>query len=1195
MFFKRIEMTGFKSFATKTVVDFKPGVTVVVGPNGCGKSNIFDAIRWVLGEQSAKSLRGQKMGDVIFQGSATYKPMGCSQITLVINNEGRRLPIDYSEVSITRRLYRSGESEYHLNKMPCRLRDINEMFLDTGVGTDSYSIMEQGKVGDIVKSRPEDRRELFEEAAGISKYKARKAEALRKLERTESDLIRLADRISEASTRRNSLKRQAAKAERFKALKDAADEVEMKLMTLEYGEISEKIERVEKEYSEAKDKLAVVRAENDMVQARREELLLQMEIADDSLRDLTMTREDQRKYINEIGHEITRLKSQAEGEVRRADDMNRQLDEVAVRHTEFSRNLAEANIEEVRLSIRSIKLQAKQNIRKAEFERLRADSASTRKKIGSLRSSLEGNNEEIMRLKNERARLEMQLSMARVAVDEFNTAKREYEETLARFDAQIADMSEQLDVKREDLKKFQEELETARKNAMEAMRAREVLQGEHRTAERELHQGESRLSALQKLARDYEGYYGGVKALMQASRDHMIDGVIGVVPELVQAIDSDHDLAVEIALGNHLQSVVMRSAQDAKRAIQYLNTERLGRATLLPLDLLDTREDRVVERVKHRQGVVGVASALVTHDSYIQRAVDFLLGRTLVTDNTDISLQLVRGGDRGRYVTLDGQLTSPGGAMTGGSRGKSQIVTRQREITDLETKVRDLTEKESDLAGRIAKRERSMVDLNAHGEVLRGKIQELRLVLGNGETELAGLRNTQAERQRQFDGLKVKAESSVSTTAESTAALATCNGKLDIFENTLRNQRREMGVMEDAIYDRNAEVDRMGEHVNQADKEILSLTNQCEYLRERAASYAVERESMQRSRAAILLEQRRCRAEAKGHLSQAKRVNSEKTDLEKEVEGIAALCEKAAKEKELAQQTLHKEGDRSQRLMSDLTLVNNRYNAAQAEHINIEGALKRLSERALDRFEREIQVLVTEVGEVEEDRIELGGEIQDLKQEIARMGDNINMGALVEYKEAEERYEFLTTQEKDLMEARDSLTETIATIDQTTSKLFLEAFEAIRQNFQNVYRRLFGGGKADLVLSKVEDGDPLLDAGVEIQAQPPGKRLQNISLLSGGEQALTAVSLMFAIFMYKPSPFCVLDEIDAPLDDSNVVRFCDMLREFARETQFIIITHNKITMELADTIYGITMQETGVSSLVSVAFDQVDALHAGAI
>ena len=365
MFFKRIEMTGFKSFATKTVVDFRPGVTIVVGPNGCGKSNIFDAIRWVLGEQSAKSLRGTKMGDVIFQGSATYKPMGCAQITLVIDNAGRRLPLDYSEISLTRRLYRSGESEYLINKMPCRLRDIHEMFLDTGVGTDTYSVMEQGRVADIIKSRPEDRREIFEEAAGISKYRVRKQEALRKLERTEGDLVRLADRVAETTTRRNSLKRQAARAQRYKELTEARDGVEKRLLTLELAGINERLERVEREFAESQDALAVVRAENDQVQARREELLLAMQMADDTLRDLATRKDDQRKYISEIAHEVTRLRAQAEGERRRADDMNAQLDELAVRTGELAWHLAEANIEEARLAARSIALQAEQNVRRA--------------------------------------------------------------------------------------------------------------------------------------------------------------------------------------------------------------------------------------------------------------------------------------------------------------------------------------------------------------------------------------------------------------------------------------------------------------------------------------------------------------------------------------------------------------------------------------------------------------------------------------------------------------------------------------------------------------------------------------------------------------------------------------------------------------------------------------------------------------
>jgi chromosome segregation protein len=1194
MFFKRIEMTGFKSFATKTVVDFKPGVTVVVGPNGCGKSNIFDAIRWVLGEQSAKSLRGSKMGDVIFNGSATYKPMGCAQITLVLNNEGRRLPIDFSEVSITRRLYRSGESEYQINKSPCRLRDIQELFLDTGVGTDSYSIMEQGRVGDIIKSRPEDRRLLFEEAAGISKYKIRKAEALRKLERTEGDLVRLADRINETRNRRNALKRQAAKAQRYKELRDAADLTEKKLLALDLARINETLEAVEKEYSEAQDALAVVRAQNDSVQARREELQLQMQIADETLRDLSMAKQDQQQYINQIAHEITRLKSQAEGERRRADDMNRQLTDLARRHDEFSFNLAEAKIEETRLTARSIALQAKQNTRRAQFERLRSDSASTRDQITSLRKKIEQSSEEAMRLRNERSRLQFQIEMANKAVEEFNLEKAEYEQELERLTNQIDESRGRLDRRGNDLKALQTRFDQTRQEAIDAARAREVLQGEHRKAERELHESASRLSALERLAKDYAGYFEGVKAIMLASENHLLDGVIGVVPELIQATDSSNDLAIEVALGNHVQNVVMRSAQDSKRAIQYLRTENKGQATFLPLDLLQTRElGDNLQKVLYRPGVVGLASKLVSYDRYIERSVEFLLGRTIITENIDVTLQLMREGMRTRYVTLDGQLTSPEGVMTGGSnRGRSQIITRQREITDLGQSVRELEEKEKDLAQRITKRETAMVDLQAKGEQIRNQIAELRLELGNGETQLAGLRETRDERLRRYEDLKSKAESSETTTEAHIQSLEACDKTLEALEAFLETQRGEMALMEEAVYERNSEVDRMNAHVNEADKEILRLDQQREHLRERATSFAAERQSVNRSDAAIRLEQQRSREEADRFDEQAQRIVEEKSELENELATVAEQCAEAAREKEAALQAMRAEGDHSQRLMSELTRATNRYEEAQASHLNIQSDLKRLHERANDRFERNLNELASEVGEVEESRTDLSKELQHLRVELNRMGDNINLGALVEYQETEERYQFLTAQEKDLMDARDSLRETITTIDKTSSKLFGEAFEQIRQNFMVVYRQLFGGGKADLHLLEVEDGNSLLDGGIEIVCQPPGKKLQNITLLSGGEQALTAVSLMFAIFLYKPSPFCIMDEIDAPLDDNNVLRFRNMLREFAKGTQFIIVTHNKITMELADTIYGVTMQETGVSSLVSVAFEQVDNLPA---
>jgi chromosome segregation protein len=524
---------------------------------------------------------------------------------------------------------------------------------------------------------------------------------------------------------------------------------------------------------------------------------------------------------------------------------------------------------------------------------------------------------------------------------------------------------------------------------------------------------------------------------MLASENHLLDGVIGVVPELIQATDSSNDLAIEVALGSHVQNVVMRSAQDSKRAIQYLRSENLGQATFLPLDLLQTRElGDNLQKVLYRPGVVGLASKLVAYDRYIERAVEFLLGRTIITENIDVTLQLMREGMRTRYVTLDGQLTSPEGVMTGGShRGRSQIITRQREITDLASRC-GVGREGKRPAHRITKRETAMVDLQAKGEQLRNQIAELRLELGNGETQLAALRETRDERLRRYEDLKTKAESSETTTEAHIQSLEACDKALEALETFLETQRGEMALMEEAVYERNTEVDRMNAHVNEADKEILRLDQQREHLRERASSFAAERQSVNRSDAAIRLEQQRSRDEADRFDEQAQRIVEEKVELENELATVAEQCAEAAREKEAALQAMRAEGDHSQRLMSELTRATNRYEEAQASHLNIQSDLKRLHERANDRFERELTELTAEVGEIEEDRTDLSKELQQLRVELNRMGDNINLGALVEYQETEERYQFLTAQEKDLMDARDSLRETIQPLTRPRANCF---------------------------------------------------------------------------------------------------------------------------------------------------------------
>jgi chromosome segregation protein len=1195
MFFKRIEITGFKSFATKTVVDFIEGVTVVVGPNGCGKSNIFDAIRWVLGEQSPKSLRGSKMEDVIFQGSASYKPMGVAQVSLVVDNEQGRLPIDYTEISIARRLYRSGESEYLLNKTPCRLRDLQELFMDTGVGQESYSIMEQGRVDDIVKSRPEERRELFEEAAGISKYKSRKAEALRKLARTEQDILRLNDRIANSRTRTISLKRQAAKAQRYKELRTEADAVEKKMLALDMMRISEDFGRIKQVFDLAEEKLTLIQARSSEVEARRAELQMKLDMADDLLRDLSIQREDQRGYIHNASTEIMRLKSLAQNERRHVKDLLKQIDENKVQRDELTANLADFKADEARLAVRRIKLEAQQNIRRAEYERMRADTESTRSKIRDIRRAKDETEHESQRLRNERTRLEMLIQQAGTALEEFNRQKADHETALEEIARKVEEKKAQLESRRAALKALEESLNRSQTEGMEELRARETLTVEHRKAERSLAESQSRLAALERLAKDYAGYYQGVKSVMVAAAENRLSGIVGVVPELIQSINPEHDLAMEVALGNHTQDIIIRTDEDAKRALQFLRQSDGGQATFVPLNVIDGSEGgNDIEQVLRMPGIIGLASRLVSYDAYIEKAVFNLLGRTILTESTEVSMALIRQGRRNRYVSLEGDLTFPSGIMQGGSRrrGQSQVMSRQREMTELGEEVRKLTEAEKDFMRRVHKRSENVVRIDAQCARMREQMGELRVELRQVETELRAMEEAREQRARLFEDLRARAENSASNSERNAADLERVRAALADIDAHSDSQQSELALMEDAVYERNAEVDKLGEHVNHGDQEITGLRERCRNLLQNADSLHVQLQNARRRRAQILGERERGIESARNFYRQAMRVEIEKIALERDIAGIDAKREIAAREKEAAQQANRQESDVAQRLRLELTEATNRHKTAQAEYVNAEGSLRNLREKAAEKFHMAIEELAQSVGSVEEERGELFEQLEDLHDRIEKMGDNINMGALQEYDEETARLEFMTKQYDDLMAARDSLTDMIAKVDETSRKLFQEAFEKIRENFIRVYRELFGGGKADLILQDVEEGDALLDGGIEVIAQPPGKKLQNVSLLSGGEKALTAVSLMFAIFLYKPSPFCVMDEIDAPLDDTNVVRLCSMLREFAQSTQFIIITHNKITMELADRIYGITMQETGVSSVVAVDFDRAEALVA---
>jgi len=1189
MFFKRIEMVGFKSFATRTVCDFIPGTTVVVGPNGCGKSNILDAIKWVVGEQTASQLRGKKMQDVIFSGSASFKPLGVAQVTLTIDNSTRILPSDYEEIQITRRLFRSGESEYLLNKTPCRLRDIHNLFLGTGIGKSSYSMLEQGRVGQIIGAKPIERRFLIEEAAGISKYRARKLEALRKLERTDVDLSRLTDLISEVDRQVASLKRQANKAERYKGLFDELRRAEQELLVLRSASVRTQLKSLNETLERQRDQLTRLRTAFAEKAAAEEQAREQEEELNERLTDENQALFDLKARLTECDHQITRLNDQIGAHARRKEQIQEEFRELDGRAAEVALRVEEAEQLAADSEQRRAEFSARYDELNREYQELQASATTRTERLEALSSQVNLLREEVSRADNE-------IRMAEALIARQNETREETESLLRALESSFADLA----ARREELAAQVEALQTQSESLQQSIEQRrtEQTQRQQRLAalikeleetHKRLHTGRSRLETLHEMRASYEGYYQGVREVMLAADAGRLGGILGVAPNLIRA-RGEHELAIEVALATHLQDIVTRTAEDGKQAIEYLKSAGRGRATFLPLDRLQaTPLAANLRQILGRKGVVGLASELVDFDREIDVAVQFLLGTTIVVEDLDVGLDLGRQGFRGRYVSLDGQLINPAGSMTGGRIQATGLMSREREMRDLQAEVDRLDQRQHQLRGEIERVQIEMSTAHSQLEADQARLDALRLEHAGLRKDLEAAQRGRddaeralAERRAQIERIDEEVASRRQAidqwrarAGEARAQFAAAEAELNQTREEARGQSghiMELGVQ---MAEAKAQVDKAHSQLAEAQRQLQTLER--------------DLESVSRQRQARLAEiQELQQQDARLH-EQIERIRAELQQTSVEYDEMARQLNADQASREALQLRIKELSAEVERISRDERDLDNQYREDELRHAELQTTLNGLSEQCEEKFERSLESLAEEVGEVEKDAHGLHALVTELRAKIERIGP-VNMAALDEYNEQSQRLEFLRAQHHDLTEARDQLRATIERLDETTRKLFHETFEAVRVHFIEMFRRLFNGGKADLILEAPEGLDPLLDGGIEILAQPPGKKLQNIQLMSGGEKALTAIALLFALFLHKPSPFCILDEIDAPLDDINVERFKTVLREFNEKTQFVIITHNKLTMELADALYGVTMEESGVSKLVSVRFEQAEQM-----
>jgi len=1187
MYFKRLDLSGFKSFCDRTIIHLEPGLTSIVGPNGCGKSNILDALRWALGEQRAKELRGTHMLDVIFNGSEDRQPMGMAEVAVTFDNSDSRLPLDFAEVQVARRLYRSGESEYLINKTPCRLRDIQELFMDTGIGTNAYSLIGQGRIDLVLSSKPEDRRFLFEEAAGIIKYKARKRVAMRKLDGAEHNLLRLNDIISEVQRQMRSLKRQVNAAIRYREMTEALRDLEVRADWLKFSELTQQVADLRQRFAAAQDAYEKAMAETTQLEARNEGLALKrleiervLETRRDDVYQIDDEMDQAERQIALLRQQINFLKEQQQQALSEHEALEQRADAIQeqIARTEQAAQAVRQDIDAC-----SHAIDAKQDEHGAAQIRLH----ETEARLEAIRART-------VQTMNDRAKTQTELETITIGI---RNADARLETLYERQDA-LHQRNEELTAL---LQEAHQSQSRTRGTLDETIAERKRLEQTHAAKAQELRnrneqwqalreqksRQEARLGSLRELRDSYEGFAAGVRAIMQAKQNNTPDvqGVIGPVGDLLST-DKTYERAIEAALGGNINNIVVEQADAAKNAIAFLKHNRAGRVTFLPLDTIRPGQHDACKTVQGQPGVIGPAADYVTFDPHIRKAVAYLFYNTVVVETIDDAIRIARSKQRfPRLVTLDGETVSAAGAVTGG-RTKAEgrgLLGRSAEIAELEVHVAAADSQSDSLAQEIKQLDEEIggliqtLDDHQTREVgLRNDLNEVGVLIARHTTELDNLTQATQRLKEESQTLEIERKESEEQRKTVLARVDTMDGDDAALEREGAEAQDEAAHAREALAARGAELAdlrvRLAEISQRREEAERNLSRE-----QREHDEAIENAKRRMQQHAQFVEnQAALEDEVALHVERAKALSESKDEAQKKV--VEAQNE---------QHVLQQESDT---LTKTLRETNERARAAQGEVHQLEMDLRHnedqihfLEQRVLDEYHVALESLDAEkVGEDDYDDETRQARVDELRRKLERIGA-VNLMAIEEYEALQQRDEFLVTQEEDLRLAREKLLGIVHRIDATIRDMFLETFHAVSENFRVFFRRLFNGGQARIYL--LDEDDPL-ESGIEIEARPPGKKPQTISLLSGGEQAMTAISLLFGIFKAKPSPFCVLDEVDAPLDDANIGRFLDLVSEFLTESQFIIITHNKQTMARANVLYGVTMQERGVSQLVSVRFDQ---------
>jgi len=1177
MYLKSIEIQGFKSFANKITFEFQNGITGIVGPNGSGKSNVSDAVRWVLGEQSAKQLRGGNMQDVIFAGTETRKPQGFAYVAITLDNTDRRLSIDFDEVKVSRRLYRSGESEYMINDVPCRLKDVSELFFDTGIGQEGYSIIGQGQIEQILSGKPEDRRELFDEAAGITKFKKRKILSEKKLENERANLVRVSDILSELEKQVEPLKKQSEAAREYLRLKDELKKLEVNLFLRESDSLKSQLADLDQKENILKDDQEEANREAEQLKTDYEDLENLLTELDATL---TSTREQISQYNMESGDlsgKINVLREQINTEKMNTEHIESRLSAIETETQNHVQSLNEYQTQKTEMDRTSSDAEEKR--KEAEKTLLSAD-----ENIMLLDQKIEDTKNAVIDAINERAELSAKGERYTAMMEQIQVRRSEVTQKLLKIksdesvlEEQIAAENKKLEESGQNIKELEEqEKQGTEKTAeceREVIRLSKVLNDIHG----EYQANSAKLESMRNLAERYDGYGNSIKHVME-TRDR-IRGIHGVVADLI-TVDKDYETAIETALGGKIQNVVTDSEETAKQLIEHLKKNKFGRATFLPLTSTGTAREWNPGDVMKEEGVIGLASSLVKTAPQYEGLVRYLLGRDIVVTDIDHAIAIERKYHyEYRMETREGELITPGGSISGGAfRNASNLLGRKREIEELE----QATEKI------LVKSEETQKELD----------------LANGELNAAKAENESLKQKKQ-DALLLQntIQSNLSRLTEKKNDVDDSSSDLDAEHRELENQITEINTGKQQL---DTDMSGLEEKRSSMETSVSSLARELEEAKAgrenfaSALSKAQIEASESRQKLSFIEENLKRVNEEIGRLTEereslksgtdesSKRIEEKKDEIDEAQASIDTIRQKISELNATVEETLQKKESKSgeqKQFFEKRDAISSRISALDKDLFRIQSQHEKCEEKLgshvsymLSEYELTYDTAEPMRDESLSDLSSLKKDIEGRKTDIRSLG-NVNVNAIDDYKDVSTRYEFLKNQHDDLKKAEEALLNVIDELDKGMRKQFGEQFALIAKEFDKVFKELFGGGHGEIQMEQDVD---MLEAGISIIAEPPGKKLQNMMQLSGGEKALTAISLLFAIQNLKPSPFALLDEIEAALDDSNVDRFAKYLRKLTDNTQFIVITHRRGTMVAADRLYGITMQEKGVSTLVSV-------------